>query len=50
VALNIPHYVDTYEKEEDIDIPAEQKEIERLEKEPAETLDEIHNYLLEPGL
>ena len=34
--LNIPRYVDTFEEEEDIDIEAVQKEIDRLETELAE--------------
>lgn len=33
--LNIPRYVDTFEKEEEIDIDAVQKEIDQLEKELA---------------
>jgi len=31
--LNIPRYVDTFEEEEEIDIDAVEKEIQRLEKE-----------------
>ena len=34
--LNIPRYVDTFEEEEDIDIEAVQKEIDRLETELTE--------------
>ncbi len=34
--LNIPRYVDTFEEEEEIDIEAVEKEIERLEKELVE--------------
>lgn len=48
--LNIPRYVDTYEEEEDVDIPAVQKEIERRKKELAETREEMQNYLVELGL
>jgi type I restriction enzyme M protein len=48
--LNIPRYVDTYEEEEDVDIPAVQKEIERIEKELAETREEMNKYLVKLGL
>ena len=34
--LNIPRYVDTFEEEEEIDIQAVQKEIDRLESELSE--------------
>jgi type I restriction enzyme M protein len=34
--LNIPRYVDTFEEEEEIDVDAVQKEIDRLEKELVE--------------
>ncbi len=48
--LNIPRYVDTFEEEEDIDIAAVQKEIEKIEAELAETRKEIKKYLEELGL
>jgi type I restriction enzyme M protein len=48
--LNIPRYVDTFEEEEDIDIPAVQKEIEEIEAELAETQKELNRYLAELGL
>jgi type I restriction enzyme M protein len=48
--LNIPRYVDTFEEEEDIDIPAVQKEIEELEAELAQTQAKMREYLEELGL
>ncbi|MCD6388975.1 MAG: type I restriction endonuclease subunit M, partial [Desulfobulbaceae bacterium] len=45
--LNIPRYVDTFEEEEDIDIPAVQKEIEELEAELEKTQKELAGYLKE---
>ncbi len=48
--LNIPRYVDTFEEEEDIDIPAVQAEIEELEAELAETQAKMRAYLEELGL
>lgn len=48
--LNIPRYVDTFEEEEDVDIPAVQKKIEDLEKELADTQKELNQYLKELGL
>jgi type I restriction enzyme M protein len=48
--LNIPRYVDTFEEEEDIDIPAVQAEIEELEAELAETQAKMREYLEELGL
>ncbi len=48
--LNIPRYVDTFEEEEDVDIPAVQKEIEELEAELAKTQKELGGYLRELGL
>ena len=47
--LNIPRYVDTFEEEEPVDIPAVQAEIERLEKEYAEVKKEMDGYLKELG-
>ncbi len=48
--LNILRYVDTFEEEEEIDIQATQKEIERLEEELAEVRAEMRRYLEELGL
>ena len=48
--LNIPRYVDTFEEEEDIDIPAVQKEIEEIEAELSKTQAELNGYLKELGL
>ncbi len=48
--LNIPRYVDTFEEEEDIDIPAVQQEIRAIEQELAETQQELNKYLRELGL
>ncbi len=48
--LNIPRYVDTFEEEEDVDIPAVQREIEELEVELAKTQKELGGYLKELGL
>ena len=47
--LNIPRYVDTFEEEEEIDIPMVQKEIEGLEKELADVRKEMDGYLKELG-
>lgn len=48
--LNIPRYVDTFEEEEEIDIPAVQKEIQEIEAELAQTQKELNQYLKELGL
>ncbi len=48
--LNIPRYVDTFEEEEEIDIPAVQQEVEELEKQLAEVQKEMRGYLEELGL
>jgi len=48
--LNIPRYVDTFEEEEDVDIPAVQQEIKEIETELAETQKELNGYLKELGL
>jgi len=48
--LNIPRYVDTFEEEKDIDIPAVQKEIDEIETELAKTQAELNQYLKELGL
>jgi type I restriction enzyme M protein len=47
--LNIPRYVDTYEEEAEIDIPAVQKEIEQLEGELAEVQGKMKEYLKQLG-
>lgn len=47
--LNIPRYVDTFEEEEEVDIPAVQNEIEQLEQELAEVRSEMDEYLKELG-
>lgn len=48
--LNIPRYVDTFEEEELVDIPAVQREIEQLEGELDELKSKMRNYLNELGL
>lgn len=48
--LNIPRYVDTFEEEEEIDIAATQKEIEKLEDELAGVRKEMKGYLKELGI
>ncbi len=48
--LNIPRYVDTFEEEAEIDIPAVQKEIKQIEAELAATRKEMDKYLKELGL
>ncbi|HHD16318.1 MAG TPA: type I restriction endonuclease subunit M, partial [Euryarchaeota archaeon] len=48
--LNIPRYVDTFEEEEEVDIPATQRKIEELEKELAEVRERMIGYLKELGL
>lgn len=47
--LNIPRYVDTFEEEEEVDIPAVMKEIEQIEGELAATRKEMDKYLKELG-
>ena len=47
--LNIPRYVDTFEEEEPVDIPAVQKEIEQLEGELDEIRGKMTGYLKELG-
>lgn len=47
--LNIPRYVDTYEEEAEIDIPAVQKEIEQLETELADVQAKMKEYLKQLG-
>jgi type I restriction enzyme M protein len=48
--LNIPRYVDTFEVEEEVDIPAVQKEIEEIEAELVQVQAEMKKYLEELGL
>lgn len=48
--FNIPRYVDTFEEEEEIDIAATQKEIEKLEDELAGVRKEMKGYLKELGI
>ena len=47
--LNIPRYVDTFEEEAEVDIPAVQKEIDALEVELAEVQAKMRDYLKELG-
>ena len=47
--LNIPRYVDTFEEEAEVDIPAVQKEIDALETELAEVQAKMRDYLKELG-
>jgi type I restriction enzyme M protein len=48
--LNIPRYVDTFEEEDEIDIDAVQREIEKLEAELLQTRNEMRKHLKEFGL
>jgi type I restriction enzyme M protein len=48
--LNIPLYVKTFEEEEEIDIPALQKEINEIENELSEVRKQMNSYLAELGL
>ena len=48
--LNIPRYVDTFEEEEEIDIPATQRRIEELEGELSGVREKMVGYLKELGL
>lgn len=48
--LNIPRYVDTFEEEEEVDIPKVKEEIKDLEKELSEVRKEMDRYLNELGL
>jgi type I restriction enzyme M protein len=47
--LNIPRYVDTFEEEELVDIPAVQEEIKNLEGELQELRGKMEDYLKELG-
>lgn len=48
--LNIPRYVDTFEEEEEIDIVAVQKDIDRIEGDLAEVKAKMAVYLKELGV
>jgi type I restriction enzyme M protein len=48
--LNIPRYVDTFEPEEEIDVAALQKEINRLEGELVQVRGRMAEYLKELGV
>jgi type I restriction enzyme M protein len=48
--LNIPRYVDTFEPEEEIDVAALQKEINRIEGELTEVRGRMADYLKELGV
>jgi type I restriction enzyme M protein len=48
--LNIPRYVDTFEEEETVDIPAVQHEIKQLRSELADVEAQMEAYLRELGL
>lgn len=48
--LNIPRYVDTFKKEEEVDIPSTLEKIAHLDKEIAKTQEKMDNYLKELGL
>lgn len=47
--LNIPRYVDTFEEEPEVDIPAVQQEIDKLETELADVQAQMKVYLKELG-
>lgn len=47
--LHEGRYVDTYEEEEPVDIPATMQEIERIKRELAQTEAEIEKHLKELG-
>ena len=48
--LNIPRYVDTFEEEAEVDIPAVQCEIDVLERELAQVQAQMNDYLKELGI
>lgn len=48
--LNIPRYVDTFEEEAPVDIPATRKRIAELTAELSKTTEEMEKYLTELGL
>jgi type I restriction enzyme M protein len=47
--LNIPRYVDTFEEEEEVNIPAIQRELEELEMQLASTRSDMKKHLAELG-
>jgi len=47
--LNIPRYVDTFEEDEVVDIPATQENIIKLKKELALVENTMNDYLKELG-
>ncbi|MEB2787242.1 type I restriction-modification system subunit M [Algoriphagus persicinus] len=47
--LNIPRYVDTFEEDEEVDIPAAQKNITELKKQLAVVESQMDSYLIELG-
>ncbi|MCB1092911.1 MAG: SAM-dependent DNA methyltransferase, partial [Verrucomicrobiae bacterium] len=48
--LNIPRYVDTFEEEAEIDLPAVQQEIDTLEAQLAAVRTEMRGHLKKLGL
>jgi len=48
--LNIPRYVDTFEEEEEIDVAAVQREIEKLERELADVRERMREHLKALGV
>jgi len=48
--LNIPRYVDTFEEEDPVDIPAVQREIKRLRGALTDVEAQMEAYLRELGL
>lgn len=48
--LNIPRYVDTFEEEDPVDIPAVQRKIDQLESQLADVKTRMAQYLKELGL
>ena len=48
--LNIPRYVDTFEPEEEIDVAAVQKDIQRIESELAELRSKMAGFLKDLGV
>lgn len=47
--INIPRYVDTFEEDEEIDIPDTQRNISALKKELVAVEDQMNNYLKQLG-
>lgn len=48
--LNIPRYVDSLEAEEEIDVAAVQRDVDRIESELAEVRAKMARYLHELGI